>query len=112
MKAITITMGDAAGIGPEIIAKAFRDHGEDTRGCFVAGDLEALRRGVRTILVPGETGLPIALITDPSEALHAPPRCMPVLQVAKFAQLPPLGQVSASAGRAAADCVVWAARAA
>ena len=32
-------MGDPAGIGPEIIAKAFRDAPELTRGCFVAGDV-------------------------------------------------------------------------
>jgi 4-hydroxythreonine-4-phosphate dehydrogenase len=112
MKAIAITMGDAAGIGPEIIAKVFRDHPEETRGCFVAGDVGALRRGARAILAPGESELPVALITDHAEALQAPPRCLPLLEVAKFAQLPPLGQVSASAGRAAADCVTWAARAA
>jgi 4-hydroxythreonine-4-phosphate dehydrogenase len=112
MKAIAITMGDAAGIGPEIIAKAFRDHREDMRGYFVVGDLEAMRRGARAILASGETDLPVASVADPAEALHAPPRCVPVLQVAKFAQLPPLGQVSAGAGRAAADCVIWAARAA
>ena len=44
-KPIAITMGDAAGIGPEIIAKAFRDHAARTRGCFVAGDVAAIRRG-------------------------------------------------------------------
>jgi len=112
MKPIAITMGDAAGIGPEIIARAFRDHREDTRGCFVVGDVEALRRGARAILSSGQAGLPVALIADPAEALHAPPRCLPLLQVARFPQLPPVGQVSASAGRAAADCATWAARAA
>jgi 4-hydroxythreonine-4-phosphate dehydrogenase len=112
MKTIAITMGDAAGIGPEIIAKAFRDHRDDARGCFVVGDIDALRRGARAILASGETELPVAPIVDPSEAAHVPPRCMPVLQVGTFEQLPPLGRVSASAGRAAADCVVWAARAA
>ncbi|RYF75564.1 MAG: 4-hydroxythreonine-4-phosphate dehydrogenase PdxA, partial [Comamonadaceae bacterium] len=35
---IAITLGDPAGIGPEIIAKAFRDAPELTQGCFVAGD--------------------------------------------------------------------------
>ncbi|MDB5945950.1 MAG: pdxA, partial [Ramlibacter sp.] len=34
MKPIAITLGDPAGIGPEIIAKAFRDDGEFMRGCF------------------------------------------------------------------------------
>ncbi|NBX21710.1 MAG: 4-hydroxythreonine-4-phosphate dehydrogenase PdxA, partial [Betaproteobacteria bacterium] len=36
---IAITMGDAAGIGPEIIAKAFREEPEVLRACFVAGDV-------------------------------------------------------------------------
>ena len=39
MKPLAITMGDAAGIGPEIIAKAFRDAPDATNGCFVAGDM-------------------------------------------------------------------------
>ena len=46
-KPIAITMGDAAGIGPEIIAKAFRDHPAGTRHCFVAGDVEAIRNASR-----------------------------------------------------------------
>jgi 4-hydroxythreonine-4-phosphate dehydrogenase len=102
---IAITMGDAAGIGPEIVAKAFRHHANDTRHCFVAGDVEAMRRGAHA-------GLPIAVIEHAQEALDMPPHCIPVLPVTKLDPLPPWGQVSASAGRAAADCVVWAARAA
>lgn len=109
---IAITMGDAAGIGPEIVAKAFRDHGEATRDCFVAGDVEALRRGARAIAAPGEAGVPVAVIDDPRQALQAPPRCVPVLPAARLDALPPWGAVSAGAGRAAADSVVWAARAA
>ena len=41
---MAITMGDPAGIGPEIIAKAFRDAPDATAGCFVVGDVETLRR--------------------------------------------------------------------
>eukprot|EP01034_Spumella_vulgaris_P020157 gene20157-25819_t len=44
MKPIAITLGDPAGIGPEIIAKAFRDAPDATAGCFVAGDLAVMRR--------------------------------------------------------------------
>lgn len=107
---IAITMGDAAGIGPEIIAKAFRDHGDDTRGCFVAGDIEAMRRGARA--VAGPVPIPIAQIASAAQAHDAPPRCVPVLPVATLQPLPPYGAVSAAAGRAAADAVTWAARAA
>jgi 4-hydroxythreonine-4-phosphate dehydrogenase len=110
---IVITQGDAAGIGPEIIAKAFRDAPGHMRGCFVAGDVAVLRRAVQA--VQGESGvpLPVAEITQPDHALHTPPRCVPVLQtVPPAAALPPFGQVSAEAGRMAGGCVVWAARAA
>ena len=41
-----------------------------------------------------------------------PPRCIPVLQVGALAAPVPFGQLSARAGRLAADCVVWAAQAA
>jgi 4-hydroxythreonine-4-phosphate dehydrogenase len=109
---IAITMGDAAGIGPEIIAKAFRDHGDATQGCFVAGDVEAIRRGAQAIARQGEAGLPVAVIEDARDALDAPPRCIPLLPVTKLDALPPWGEINARAGRAAADCVVWAARAA
>ena len=112
MKPVAITMGDAAGIGPEIIAKAFRDAPEVTRGCFVAGDLATMRRAAQAIRGGHGVELPIALIDSPQEALAAPPRCVPVLQAAHLAQPPKWGEVSAAAGKAAADCVVWAARAA
>ncbi|MGJ4749142.1 hypothetical protein ACQV5M_22450, partial [Leptospira sp. SA-E8] len=46
MKPIAITLGDAAGIGPEIIVQAFRDRPEEMRGCFVTGDAAVLRRAV------------------------------------------------------------------
>lgn len=109
---LAITMGDAAGIGPEIIAKAFRDVPQATRGCFVAGDVASLRRGAQSVRGPHGVDLPVAVIETPAEALAVPPRCIPVLQVAQLAQAPAWGQVSAAAGRAAAQCVVWAARAA
>jgi 4-hydroxythreonine-4-phosphate dehydrogenase len=107
---IAITMGDAAGIGPEIIAKAFRDHPRETRGCFVVGDTAAIRRGAAA--VAGGVAIPIAIIESPGEAHDAPPRCIPVLPAVRLDPLPAYGSVSAAAGRAAADAVTWAARAA
>jgi len=109
-KLMAITMGDAAGIGPEIIAKAFRDHPDETRGCFVAGDVDAIRRGAQVIA--GHVSLPVAVIENIAQAAHIPPRCIPVLPVVKFDSLPAYGEVNAKAGRAAADAVTWAARAA
>ena len=53
---VAITMGDAAGIGPEIIAKAFLHSPHATRGCFVAGDVQTMRAAGVTIteLSPAE----------------------------------------------------------
>jgi 4-hydroxythreonine-4-phosphate dehydrogenase len=110
-KPIAITLGDVAGIGPEIIVKAFRDAPQVTRGCFVAGDLASLRRAAQWIGA-GAPVLPVALIASPAEALHMPPNCVPLLQVGSLSQLPAPGQLSAEAGRLAGDCVVWAAQAA
>lgn len=110
--AIAITQGDPAGIGPEIIAKAFRDAPADLRGCFVVGDVATLRRAAQCIERPGMPSLPVALIEAPAQALQPPPRCMPVLPLPGLPGPQPWGHIGAEAGRAAAECVVWAARAA
>ena len=112
MKLIAITMGDAAGIGPEIVAKVFRDAPELTRSCFVAGDLAVMRMAAQSIAQAHSVDLPVALIESPAEAASLPPRCLPVLQVTRSPLPLAWGQIQAQAGRAAADCVVWAARAA
>ncbi len=110
---VAITQGDPAGIGPEIIAKAFRDQPELLRGCFVAGDVATMRRAAAIVQGDSQASLPVAELAQASDALDVPPRCVPVLQVATPADaLVPFGQVSAAAGRAAGDCVFWAARAA
>jgi 4-hydroxythreonine-4-phosphate dehydrogenase len=114
-KPIAITMGDAAGIGPEIIAKAFLTAPEIAHGCFVVGDVATLRRAAQRVQ-SGGTALPVALIESPDEALVVPLRCLPVLQVVTPAgrdQAPVAwGLLSARAGQNAAECVVWAAQAA
>lgn len=112
-QALAITLGDPAGIGPEIIARAFRDAPELTRGCFVAGDLGLVRRAAQALEAPGRPALPVALIEAPAEALAVPPHCIPLLQVvAPPGEAIAPGAISAVAGRIAGDCVVWAARAA
>ena len=110
-KPIAITPGDAAGIGPEIIAKAFRDAPDAMQGCFVAADVALMRRAAAW--VGGH--LPVAQIDAPAQAWQAPPRCLPVLQAlpAQAAdELPAPGLISARAGRMAGDAVRWAAHAA
>lgn len=110
-KPIAITLGDAAGIGPEIIAKAFRDAPELLAGCFVVGDVALMRRAAAWVQTGG-VSLPVARIDEPRQALQAPPRCVPVLQPGPPAAVPEPGRISAAAGRLAGDCVAWAARAA
>lgn len=112
MKPIAITQGDAAGIGPEIIAKAFRDAPDATTGCFVVGDVGVMRRAVKAIAAPGHAVVPVAALSDAAQALALPPRCIGVLQPGDAATLPAWGLVNAEAGRLAAGCVVWAAQAA
>ena len=113
---IAITLGDPAGIGPEIIVKAFRDAPELTRGCFVVGDLATLRRAAGVVAGAAPL-LPVALLDEASEALECPPNCVPLLQIETADGLAtrepvPFGQLSARAGKMAGDCVVWAANAA
>jgi len=113
---IAITQGDAAGIGPEIIVKAFRDAPQETQGCFVVGDVASLRRAAQ-VVAGGGVRLPVVELSEAAEAWHCPPRCVPLLSIASSAALAglppvPFGQVSARAGQMAGDCVVWAANAA
>jgi 4-hydroxythreonine-4-phosphate dehydrogenase len=114
---IAITMGDPAGIGPEIIAKAFRDAPEVTAGCFVVGDVVAIRRAVA--LIGGNLEV-LAIKSDeistqPAYLLHSLLQ-IKVLQVGEknlnSDTTFDIGKISAKAGKAAADAVVWAARAA
>ena len=105
---IAITMGDPAGIGSEIIAQAFRLRPDWSRRCFAVGDLATLRRAAEV------TGglLPVAVIESPADVHDLPPRCLPVLPVVRLESLAEWGRVDARAGRAAADSIAWAARAA
>ena len=111
-RAIAITQGDCAGIGPETIAKAFRDAPEMLRGCFAVGELQTLRRAAEAVQRPGEGALPIAVIDSPDEAWTVPARCLPLLALPGLPGPAPWGAIARDAGVAAARCVEWAATAA
>jgi 4-hydroxythreonine-4-phosphate dehydrogenase len=103
---IALTMGDACGIGPEIIARFFR--GGDARGCVVLGDVAVMRRAAA--LTGGM--LPIARIDSAGDVSGVPAGCIPVLQVQGLAADlidAPLGHVDARCGAAAARCIEQAA---
>ncbi len=112
-KPVVITQGDPAGVGPEIIVKAFRDAPDVMRGCFVAGDVATLRRAAQWVAaVDASIALPVAQLTNGGEAQKAPPRCVPVLPLPGLPTAVPVGQISLGGGQAAAQCVEWAAGAA
>lgn len=109
---LAITLGDAAGIGPEIIVKAFRDAPDLLAGCFVVGDVAVLRRAAEWVRREGDPDMPVVVLDRAAEALAAPPRSVPVLPVASLSTPVPPGRVNAEAGRLAGRCVSWAAQAA
>ena len=99
---IVITMGDACGIGPEVIARLFR--GSQASACFVLGDVGVMRRAVRLT----GSGLVVAEIDAPEAVIELPPNVLPVLQARALpADLldAPLGAIDARAGAAAARCI-------
>ena len=103
---LALTMGDACGIGPEILVRAIAAGA--TGPALVVGDVAVLRRAV------AQCGLrlPVARLDAPADARAAPPDCLPVWQPpglpAGLADLP-MGRVQAAAGRAAALCMEAAA---
>ncbi len=108
-KPVLITMGDAAGIGPEIIARAFCNWPAEMAGCVVVGDVATLRRAAAVTAAP--LAFAVAQLDSVAQGEAVPPRCIPVLQKCELSAPVPHGLVSALAGKAAADCIVWAARA-
>lgn len=103
---LAITMGDAVGIGPEIVAKAFLAGAAE--GGFVVGDVGVMRRAAHAL----NAMLPVIAIEQPRDVQLLPPRCVPVWQVPVLpqglAELP-MGRLDARAGAAAAACIRQAA---
>jgi 4-hydroxythreonine-4-phosphate dehydrogenase len=94
---IAVTMGDPAGVGPEIVAKLFADAAIHATGRpFVVGDAGALRRAAE---VAGVT-LDVRTIAAPGDA-HPRPGTAEVLQVGELDPPPVPGRVDARAGAAA-----------
>ena len=103
-----VTMGDAAGIGPEIIASAFASGA--MRDAVVIGDVDVMRRACA--LWP-ERFISVAHVDAVGDALHVPHGCLPVLPppgLAPGLAGLPWGQVDARNGAAAARCIEHAAQ--
>jgi len=107
---LLLTMGDAAGIGPEIIMRA---HARGKLpGVVVVGDMQVMRRASQ-LLGAGPGLAMLALFDDAPPLEDVPPGCLPVLQApglpTGLAALP-WGQIDARAGGAAARCIEHAVR--
>ncbi len=98
---VAVTLGDPAGIGPEIIARTFAEKGfhEENRA-FVVGDAGILQRAVDLL------GLPLGVneVEKPEEAL-VEPGSVDVLQVGELPEDLPFGELDARAGAAAFEYV-------
>jgi 4-hydroxythreonine-4-phosphate dehydrogenase len=94
---IAVTMGDPAGIGPEIVAKIFaQEEFRDENRAIVIGDTAILERAAKLL------GLPLRVnpIFEPEEAAFEPG----TVDVLAVGQLPvdlPFGELNARAGDAA-----------
>ena len=109
---IAITMGDAAGIGPEIIAKAFAQEPALMRNCLVAGDLSVMQRACGWIDKENLAHLNATRISQPKEVFALDAMTLPVLQVGESLKPVSLGEVSPLAGEFAGRCITWATQAA
>jgi 4-hydroxythreonine-4-phosphate dehydrogenase len=106
LRASAITMGDAAGIGPEIIVRAFAQC--QAPHAFVLGDLAVLRRAAGWLRSAGVDTPPLAQIDHAADLAELPHGVLPVLQPerlpAGLGQVEP-GRIDARCGAAAAACV-------
>lgn len=109
-KPMVLTMGDPAGIGPEIIASAMLERPDLVLEVVVAGDVQVLQAAGEVVarvkgLAPPEWALLKDLAAWPSRlgSVAVVQACDPVKDLV-------LGKVSASGGHAAAQCIEWAAR--
>jgi 4-hydroxythreonine-4-phosphate dehydrogenase len=93
--AIAVTMGDPAGIGPEIVARTFADEGRENRA-LVVGDPGILERAVRLLGLP----LRVDAVSEPEEAAFEP-GTVDVLPVGEVPGDLPFGELDARAGDAA-----------
>ena len=105
---LALTLGDVAGIGPEITAKTLLQHPELREICVpvVIGDADAMRIGAeRAGLEPGA----VRVITDPRAAANDP-GLIELWQTGPSLASVPVGELSATAGDGAYRFVVEACR--
>jgi len=110
-KPFIITMGDPAGIGPEIIIQALlagalgAGAGSNTAGFVVAGDVAVLCRAAAVLgYKPG-----VAASTGAEMVLEFPQHNLRVMPLSQLnLEQTPFGHISAANGRAMLDYIEWA----
>lgn len=115
MTKIALTMGDPAGIGAEIIVKAWAKDPQTMSHCYVAGDKQVMQRALHVcqqkLPKQQQSLLPqLAYFADWQAAskhiVCENPALMPVVQSCQAAtQLPAFGSVQVEAGRMASECI-------
>jgi len=103
---LALTLGDVAGIGPEITAKTLLRHPDLRNECVpvVIGDADAMRRGIETM---GGDLTAIHVIGDPGEAVNDPAR-IDLIQTGPPLKEVAIGEISGEAGDASYRFVVEA----
>ncbi|MGE0072948.1 MAG: 4-hydroxythreonine-4-phosphate dehydrogenase PdxA [Thiomonas sp.] len=105
---IAITLGDACGIGPELIVRAFARR--QAQGCVVYGDAAWLARMARGMQFAPESSRPVVVELDGlDEWRDVPDGALAVLSVTRLPQDLRIGEVDARAGAAAYACIAAAA---
>ena len=103
---LAVTLGDVAGIGPEITAKTLLLHPELRDECIpvVIGDADAMRAAVALI---GRDPSVVGVISDPRKATNDP-NVIEIIQTGSPLASVPAGTISAAAGDAAYRFIVEA----
>lgn len=98
---IAITMGDAAGIGPELILQALDNYVPDSVCPLVIGSFEVFKRAAKVV----SSSIELRKITAPDEGTYRDD-VLNILDVeGTHGNLPLFGQVSADAGRASVRAI-------
>jgi 4-phospho-D-threonate 3-dehydrogenase / 4-phospho-D-erythronate 3-dehydrogenase len=105
---LAVTLGDVAGIGPEITAKTLLQHPDLRERCvpIVVGDADAMRAGVTRAGLDPDT---VRVITDPRAARNDP-GTVELIQAGDSLAGVPVGELSAAAGDGSYRFVVEACR--
>ena len=96
---IAITMGDACGIGPEIIAKLYAD-AAPLPPTLLLGDEGIIKRAIRLLALP----LTMRVIDSP-EDFQSASNTINVISLSRLPEDIPFGQLDARAGKAAYDYI-------